>query len=67
MEENRENNAESVNDTDRISKKPISENAEEFIPDEILESIPVEDRGKIVSIIKQSMFSGVMRRGNPNI
>ena len=65
MEENKESYAESANNSDRISKKPISENAEEFIPEEILESIPVEDRGKIVSIIKQSIFSGVMRRGNP--
>jgi len=65
MGENGENNAESANISERISKKSISENAEEFIPEEILESIPVEERGKIVSIIKQSMFSGVMRRGNP--
>ncbi len=40
-------------------------NSEGIIPNEILESIPEEDRGRVSSIIKQTMVSGVMRRGNP--
>lgn len=39
--------------------------SEEIIPEEILEAIPEEDRGKVASIIKQTMISGVMRRSNP--
>ncbi len=35
------------------------------IPDELLESIPEEERGKVASVIKQTMISGVMRRNNP--
>ncbi len=42
-----------------------SEINDELIPEEFLNAIPVEDRGKVSSIIKQSMFSAVMRRGNP--
>ncbi|MDR1876418.1 MAG: hypothetical protein LBQ84_02200 [Flavobacteriaceae bacterium] len=41
------------------------EKDEEVIPKDILEAIPAEDRGKMVSIIKESMISGVMTRGNP--
>ena len=52
-----------------LAKKPVeptkSNDGDEIIPEEILEAIPAEDRGRIVSVIKQSMFSGVMRRGNP--
>ncbi len=40
-------------------------NSEGIIPNEVLESIPEEDRGRVSSIIKQTMVSGVMRRGNP--
>lgn len=40
-------------------------NNEEIIPDEILEAIPEEDRGKVASIIRQTMISGVMKRSNP--
>lgn len=36
-----------------------------IIPKEILESIPVEDRGKFISVFQQSMFSDVMSRSNP--
>jgi len=35
------------------------------IPDEVLDAIPEEDRGKVFSIIKQSMFSEITRRSNP--
>ncbi len=38
---------------------------EDMLSDEILEAIPEEDRGKVASIIKQTMISGVMRRNNP--
>lgn len=37
----------------------------DIIPEEVLEAIPEEDRGKVVSIIRQSMFSGITRRTNP--
>ncbi len=46
-------------------KNSSDDGFENLIPEDVLESIPVEERGKVVSIIKQSMFSGVMRRGNP--
>ncbi len=36
-----------------------------LIPEEILEAIPEEDRGKFSSIISQTVFSGIMRRQNP--
>ncbi len=39
--------------------------SEGIIPSEILEAIPEEDRGRVSSIIKQTMFSGVMRRSSP--
>jgi hypothetical protein len=39
--------------------------SDDIIPEEVLERIPVEERGKIVSVIKQSMFSSVMRKSNP--
>lgn len=39
--------------------------SEEIIPEEILEAIPEEERGKVAGIIKQTMISGVMRRSNP--
>lgn len=39
--------------------------SEHFIPDEILEAIPDEDRVKVAGIIRQTMISGVMRRSNP--
>lgn len=47
------------------SEKKIDNGEEPLIPEEILEAIPVEDRGKVISIIKQSMISSVTRRGNP--
>ncbi len=42
-----------------------TDNSDGIIPDEILEAIPEEDRGKVASIIQQTMISGVMRRSNP--
>jgi hypothetical protein len=52
-----------------IHERPGSENLKnsdsELIPDEILEQIPEEERGKVVNIVKQSMFSAVMRKSNP--
>lgn len=67
MEDNKENKEENS----EIAKKSVetetnkSDINDELIPEEILDAIPIKDRGKVVSIIKQSMFSGVMRRGNP--
>lgn len=39
--------------------------SEDIIPDEILEAIPEEERGKFAGIIRQTMISGVMKRSNP--
>lgn len=36
-----------------------------IIADEILEGIPEEERGRVASIIKQTMISAVTRRSNP--
>ena len=50
----------------QTTKKETKESQpEEIIPDEILQAIPAEDRGKVASIIKQTMISGVMSRSNP--
>lgn len=38
---------------------------DEIIPDELLEAIPEGERGRISSIIRQTMISGVMKRNNP--
>lgn len=60
--ENKSTSPEIVED----SNKKKAEDAEtSIIPEEILESIPVEERGKVVSIIKQSMFSSITKRSNP--
>ncbi len=53
-----------------VSKKKDShtedkETNDELIPDEILDAIPEEDRGKVISIMKRTMFSGVMEKNNP--
>lgn len=52
-------------DLEKTNNENGSQNSEGFIPDEILEAIPEEERGKVASIIKQTMISGVMRRSNP--
>ena len=53
-------------ETGKISKKGNEKNdSGEMFPEEILESIPEEERGKFASIIKQTMISGVMHRSNP--
>jgi len=49
----------------KIDEDSSKESFDEIIPEEILEAIPEEDRGRISSIIKQTMISGVMRRNNP--
>lgn len=50
---------------EKTNNEQESQNSEGIIPDEILEAIPEEDRGKVASIIKQTMISGVMKRSNP--
>lgn len=50
--------------TDKESTESSSD-TDDIIPDEVLDAIPKEDRGKVASIIKQTMVSGVMRRSNP--
>ena len=37
----------------------------DIIPEEILDALPEEERGRVASIIKQTMISGVMRQSNP--
>ena len=62
---NKEENSDIVKK--RNEDEPIKDDDKdsEFIPDDILEAFPVEERGKLVSIIKQSMFSGIIKRSNP--
>ena len=50
---------------EQVDKKQESNNSENIIPEEVLEAIPEEERGKVAAIIKQTMISGVMRRSNP--
>lgn len=50
---------------EKPEERKSSNSAEKIIPEEILEAIPEEDRGKVASIIKQTMISGVMRRSSP--
>jgi hypothetical protein len=42
-----------------------NEDGNNFIPPELLEAIPAEERSKVISIIRQSMYSSVTRSGNP--
>lgn len=56
---------------DKVDKQKEEENTsseeghQEMIPDKILDAIPEEDRGRVSSIIRQTMISGVMRGNNP--
>lgn len=52
-------------ESDQGNSGKESSSSEELIPEEILEAIPEEERGRVASIIKQTMVSGVMRRSNP--
>lgn len=65
--ENVEVSAETVEKTEKTEKPKTSKESSDIdiIPEEVLEAIPEEDRGKVVSIIKQSMFSGISRRTSP--
>jgi len=36
-----------------------------IIPEELLNAIPEEDRGKIISIMQKTMFSSIVRSSNP--
>lgn len=57
--------SENNGDTTKKDSKRENNNDDPLIPDEILEAIPVEERGKVISVIKQSMFSSITRRSNP--
>ncbi len=46
-------------------KKAEAQTHNEIIPQEILEAIPEEERGRVESIIRQTMISGVIKRSNP--
>ncbi|NCU32960.1 MAG: hypothetical protein EOM23_08535 [Candidatus Moranbacteria bacterium] len=52
-------------DIEKTSGNKKESSSDEIIPEEILEAIPEEDRGKFASIIRQTMISGVMKRSNP--
>lgn len=39
--------------------------SEDIIPEEVLEAFPEEDRGRIESVMRQTIISGAMHRGNP--
>lgn len=51
--------------TDKKNFQDGNFSAEEIIPNEILDAIPEEDRGRVAGIIRQTMISGVMKRSNP--
>ena len=53
------------NETTKNESSEYATSSDDIIPDEVLEALPEEDRGKVASIIKQTMVSGVMRRSNP--
>lgn len=42
----------------------VQDNTSEIIPEEVLEAIPEEERGRFKSFISQTMISGVMKRNN---
>ncbi len=65
MAENENKELEKTSENEPKSDKETDDNQESLIPDEILEAIPVEERGKVISIIKQSMVSSITRRSNP--
>lgn len=46
-------------------KNKQNEKEESVIPDEILEQLPEEERGRVTSIIRQTMIAGVLGRKNP--
>ncbi len=55
-------------DENKLENKDSSikeDSNEGVIPYEIFEAIPEEDRGRVASIIRQTMISGVMRKSNP--
>ncbi len=53
--------------SDKIQKEKNRDEkySDEIIPEELLEAIPDEDRGRVASIIKQTMISGVIKGANP--
>lgn len=73
MEENtnKDNNKAENTDNKLVEKEMNSDtNSDEsiisdIIPEEVLEGIPIEDRGKLISMVKQTMISSVSRRSNP--
>lgn len=62
MEKKETNQEEELEDKNKEQENSVPEG---IIPEEILDAIPEEDRGRVASIIKQTMISGVMRRSNP--
>ena len=60
--ENKEKNKQEL---EKINEKQETSGSEDIIPEDILEGIPEKERGRVASIIKQTMISGVMKRSNP--
>lgn len=54
-----------MTEKEEANNEKDNQNSREVIPEEILDAIPEEERGKVASIIKETMISGVMRRSNP--
>ena len=46
-------------------KEDFDNNFDSIIPQGILESIPIEDRGKFTAVVRQAMFSSTTNRSNP--
>lgn len=66
MAENRSSKKLSSNEPNAEKKKQDNNQKEEsIIPEEVLEQIPEEERGRVTSIIRQTMISGVLGRKNP--
>ena len=56
--------AENLKEKEPGSSADANETAD-ITPEEILEQIPAEHRGRIAAIIKHTMISGVMKSGGP--
>lgn len=56
---------ENIKDNDMEDNLAQKETTPDIIPESVFEAIPEEDRGRMKSIISQTMISGVVKRGNP--
>ena len=65
MDENIKEPEKRLEKVDNKKETSDSEGTSNIIPDDLLEAIPIEDRGRFKNVITKMMFSGVMKRGNP--